>query len=150
MRLDDVLSLGPGALVMFATCLVIVRGVSSTVTKMPKITQAEGKQLLKFVYMFLLEQVLDDTDMRRSLVSALACTLNHYGLEAVAENLFDVHDVQVYLCIANVLWSSYPKVVQQAVRLSGVWCSIVHDCWPAWPNHDVEFGALNVLQFPLP
>ena len=70
--------------------------------------------------MFLLEQVLDDTLIGRSLVTALACMLHHYGLEAVAENLFDVHDVQVYLCMAHVLWSSYPKVVQQAVRLSGV------------------------------
>ena len=86
MRLDDDVSVGPGTLAMFATCLFIVRRVANTSTKMPKITQAQGKQLPKFVYMFLLEQVLDDTLIGRSLVSALACTLNHYGLEAVAEN----------------------------------------------------------------
>ena len=84
MRLDDDVSVGPGTLAMFATCLFIVRRVANTSTKMPKITQAQGKQLLKCVYMFLLEQVLDDTPIGRSLVSALACTLNHYGLEAVA------------------------------------------------------------------
>ena len=90
MRLEDDYAVGPGALAMFATCLFIVRGVSSTATKMPKITQAEGKQLLKFVYMFFLEQVLDDTLVGRSLVTALACMLVHYGLEVVAEYLFDV------------------------------------------------------------
>jgi len=149
MRLTEVMlldvSVGPGPMALMATCLVIVNRIACRSSKQPRINQKEAKSLLKHIYMFLLRQVMDGTSSGNLILHAIVCRLNFYGFSGespanVHRNIFDLHDVQVFLCMAHVLWFTFPKVVDYAARLGEPWACVRQDMFGVWKAHAVDFG----------
>ena len=135
-------SVGPGPIMVFMFFLFTHQRVCSKSAKHPRCSQAEAKKLLKYLQTKLLREILDSTMVGNALLEILLARVGG-SFASVQEILWDLHDLQVFLCMVHCMWCTFGKVVHHMRRLGASWADIVVQEWDVWPEHPSDLGKMR-------